>query len=237
MTYIYWLLRTSSKRLTCRITWRLCNFQVRRRCYFFISSPDHPNIHQLEKVLLTNPLFICLNCANLAFLNNDETEDQQHDPSHCGKETHEDALDDSLVQVTGVLAPNTKQMASKCGVVVSRASCAGVVPFHHPGMMNFLSSKTCRVSRPRTRASITSLTMSTRMIWLIVPTLPGFVNLCWSDDLIFGGFIPYFCWYLWWDRDIVNIDYYINQSHASGNSVTWSWSVVTWPLGWCWYKS
>ena len=184
MTYIYWLLRTSSKRLTCRITWRLCNFQVRRRCYFFISSPDHPNIHQLEKVLLTNPLFICLNCANLAFLNNDETEDQQHDPSHCGKETHEDALDDSLVQVTGVLAPNTKQMASKCGVVISRTSWTGIVPFDHPGMMDFFSTKTFSMSRPRTEVWVSRLLMTSRMVGLVVPALPRFVSLrAGLDDL------------------------------------------------------
>ena len=106
--------QTSSKRLTCRITWRLCDFQIRRRCYFFISSSDYPNIHQLEKCLRMLTYIIQLFISTLAFLDNNETEDQQHDPSHSCEETNKDTLDDSLVQMARVLASNTKQLASKC---------------------------------------------------------------------------------------------------------------------------
>ena len=49
----------------------------------------------------------------LAFLNDNQTEDQEHDATNCGEQTDQDALDDGLVEVTSRL----QQMASKTGVV------------------------------------------------------------------------------------------------------------------------
>ena len=49
----------------------------------------------------------------LAFLNDNQTEDQEHDATNCGEQTDQDALYDGLVEVTSRL----QQMASKTGVV------------------------------------------------------------------------------------------------------------------------
>ena len=40
----------------------------------------------------------------LALLDHDQAEDQQHHPAHCGEEADEDSLYDGLVEVTRLLA-------------------------------------------------------------------------------------------------------------------------------------
>ena len=64
---------------------RLADLQVRGRSHLTIVSPHSPDIEEL------------------ALLDHDQAEDQQHHPAHCGEEADEDSLYDGLVQLAPLL--------------------------------------------------------------------------------------------------------------------------------------
>ena len=68
---------------------RLADLQVGGGSHLTVVSPYSPHVEQL------------------ALLDHDQTEDQQHDPAYCGEEADEDSLYDGLVQLTPLL-PGTR---------------------------------------------------------------------------------------------------------------------------------
>ena len=73
-------------RLAGGVAGRLGDLQVGGRSHLLVVSPHSPDVEEL------------------ALLDNDQTEDQQHDAAHHGEETDEDSLYDGLVEVTCLLA-------------------------------------------------------------------------------------------------------------------------------------
>ena len=73
-------------RLAGGVAGRLGDLQVGGRSHLLVVSPHSPDVEEL------------------ALLDNDQTEDQQHDAAHHGEEADEDSLYDGLVEVTSLLA-------------------------------------------------------------------------------------------------------------------------------------